>query len=224
MAANTLKLRAVAPWRVVYKRPDGTLGRESGFETKKAALEWGRDEEAKTRHTRGTESQAEPQAEDITVDAWAGQWMGGQEVGISTTDNREYLLRRFIRPKWGSRTLRSLSAEEITAWEKGLPAAERVKSRTARDARSLLCTMLGDAAAAKPALIPFNPALRLRNRGKRTGRRLAVSPPRIWVTPLEALLIAERVALLSGQDDDFRMLITIAYTGLRWGRSHRPRA
>jgi hypothetical protein len=33
---------------------------------------------------------------------------------------------------------------------------------------------------------------------------------------LETLLIAERAALLSGQDDDFTMIITIAYTGMRW--------
>ena len=57
----------------------------------------------------------------------------------------------------------------INAWERGLPVAEHVKPRTARDARGLLCTMLGDAATRKPRpLIDFNPALRQRNRGKRT--------------------------------------------------------
>ena len=60
------------------------------------------------------------------------------------------------------------------------------------------------------------PQLRLPNGGKKTGRKLAASPPRTWATPLEALLVAERTALLSGQDDDFRMLVTIAYTGMRW--------
>jgi hypothetical protein len=33
--------------------------------------------------------------------------------------------------------------------------------------------MLGDAASTKPALIPYNPALRRRNRGRRRGRRLS---------------------------------------------------
>ena len=37
------------------------------------------------------------------------------------------------------------------------------------------------------------------------------------MTPLQALLVAERAALLSGRDDDFTMVVTIAYTGLRWG-------
>ena len=81
----------------------------------------------------------------------------------------------------------------------------------------LLCTILGDAAAAKPPLIPYNPAIRPRNRGRRTGRRLDRGPQRVWVTPLQALLVAERAALLSGRDDDFTMIVTIAYTGLRLG-------
>ena len=37
------------------------------------------------------------------------------------------------------------------------------------------------------------------------------------MTPLQALLVAERAALLSGRDEDFTMVVTIAYTGLRWG-------
>jgi len=171
MAYAEKRGRGPKAWRVKYKRPDGSEASESGFETKKAALAWGRDQEAQIRHGGWTD----PQAGEITVDTWTGKWMSGQDVGISTTDNREYLIRRFIRPKWGGRTLRSLDADEINAWEKGLPAAEHVSARTARDARSLLCTILGDAAAAKPPLIPFNPALRPRNRGRKTGRRLFTS-------------------------------------------------
>lgn len=34
------------PWRVKYKRPDGSEVCRSGFETKASALPWGRDEEA----------------------------------------------------------------------------------------------------------------------------------------------------------------------------------
>ena len=33
------------------------------------------------------------------------------------------------------------------------------------------------------------------------------------------LLAAERVALLSGRDDEFTMLVTIGYTGMRWGET-----
>jgi hypothetical protein len=142
-----------------------------------------------------------------------------QDVGVSTVDNREYLIRRFIRPAWGASALNSLSTEEITRWENGLPARTGVSQRTARAARTLLGTILGDAAAARPALIPYNPALRPRNRGRKTGRRLRHAPQHVWATPIQALLLAERAALLSGRDEDFTMIVTIGYTGLRWGET-----
>jgi integrase len=237
MAYAERRGRGPAPWRVKYKRLDGTEGSQSGFETKKAALEWGNEREAENRRVlRGeiiptaqpeaaADGQTAPKIEDITVGEWIDTWQASQDVGVSTEETREYLIRRFIRPRWGSRPFGSLAgdhvsaADEINAWERGLPAAENVSARTAMDARSLLGTILGDAAVAKPPLIPFNPALRLRNRGRKTGRRLAMSPPRTWATPLEALLVAERAALLTGHDGDFVMLITIPYTGLRFGET-----
>lgn len=156
------------PWRVKYKIPGGEAS-ESGFETKQAALDWGRDQEAKIR--AGT--WIDPSAGEITVDQWIDRWQATQDVGLSTKANREYRIRRFIHPYWGKRTLNSLTSEEITAWEQKLPATEGISRSTASDARSLLHTILGDAAAARPPLIPFNPAVRLRNRGQRTGAGLS---------------------------------------------------
>jgi integrase len=146
----------------------------------------------------------------------AAEWVPLQDVGPSTECNREYLIRRFLKPAWGNVTLSAVTTEAITRWENSIPAKEGVSQRTARDVRSLLGTILGDAAAHKPPLIPYNPALRPRNRGRKTGRRLARSPQRAWATPLQALLLAERAALLAGRDDEFTMILTYAYTGLRF--------
>jgi integrase len=203
------------PWRVKYKLPSGMEVSESGFKTKAAALTWGRDQEARMREGRWND----PNAGNITVSEWIERWLAMQDVGISTVENREYLIRRFLRPAWGASELHSLTTEAITKWENGIPARTGVSRRVARDARSLLCTILGDAAAAKPPLIPYNPALRPRNRSRRTGRRLERAPQRVWATPLQALLVAERAALLTGRDDDFTMVITIGYTGLRYGEA-----
>ena len=215
MAYAEKRGRGPTPWRVKYKLPGGTETSESGFETKAAALAWGRDQEAMIRAGRWTD----PNAGKITVSEWIDRWLAMQDVGLSTAENREYMIRRFIRPAWGDGELHALSTEAITKWENSLPARTGISRRTARDARSLLCTILGDAAAAKPPLIPYNPALRPRNRGRRTGRRLERAPQRVWATPLHALLVAERAALLSGRDADFTMVVTIAYTGLRWGET-----
>ncbi|KUH38427.1 hypothetical protein ATE80_13240, partial [Streptomyces kanasensis] len=40
------------PWRARYKKPDGSLGSEPGFRTKRAAEEWGEDQEAAIRAGR----------------------------------------------------------------------------------------------------------------------------------------------------------------------------
>lgn len=203
------------PWRVKYKRPDGTEGSESGFETKKQALTWGRGQEAKISSGNWTD----PSAGKSLASTWIERWLKAQDVGLSTVDNRDYLIRRFIKPQWGHRELGSIGSEEINSWEKAIPAKYGVSRRTAASARSLLGTILGDAVAERPPLLPYNPALRRRNRGRRTGRRLALNPQRAWATPLQALLVAERAALLSGQASDFILVVTIGYTGLRWGEA-----
>jgi hypothetical protein len=145
-----------------------------------------------------------------TVSEWIERWLDIQDVGVGTEYNREYMIRRFIRPAWGDTELSALSTEQITKLEKALPAKAGISLRTARAARTLLGTILGDAAATKPPLIQYNPALRPRGRGRRTGRHLERGPQRAWATPLQALLLAERAALLSGRDDDFTMLIRSA--------------
>lgn len=202
------------PWRVKYKIPGGEAS-ESGFETKKAALGWGRDQEAKIRAGTWTD----PSAGEITVSEWIDRWLPMQDVGLSTQEHRGWLLRKFIRPYWGARQLSSLTGEEITIWENGIPVTAGLSRTTARHARSLLHTILGDAAAARPPLIPFNPAVRPRNRGRKTGRRLDRAPQRVWATPLEVLLTAERASLLTGRDDEFTLLVTIGYTGMRWAET-----
>jgi hypothetical protein len=201
------------PWRVKYK-VSGAEASQSGFETKQAALAWGRDQEAKVRAGTWTD----PGAGEITVSEWIDRWQAMQDVGLSTAANREYRIRRFILPYWGKRKLNSLTGEDITVWERKLHDVEGMSRSTAKDARALLVTILGDAAAAKPPLIPFNPAVRPRNRGRRTGRRLLDRiAQRAWATPLEVLLVAERAALLAGRDDEFTMPVTVGYTGMRWG-------
>ena len=181
-----------------------------------AALNWGRDQEARIREGRWTD----PNAGKVTVGEWADRWMALQDVSLATIDHRDYMIRRFIRPAWGDSPLNSLTTEEITRWENALPARTGISPRTARAVRTVLGTILGDAATTRPTLIPHNPALRPRNRRRRTGRRLVRGgPQRAWATPLQVLLLAERAALLSGRDEDFTMIVTIGYTGMRWAET-----
>jgi hypothetical protein len=122
------------------------------------------------------------------------------------------------------RQLGSLSFEEIEAWEAAISKRTSARGRpyarsVAVSARSLLITILGDAVHARK--IDRNPAVRRRGRRGRMragGRRPpgATQQASNVLTPVQALCIAERCALLSGRDIDFVMNAFAAWTGVRW--------
>ena len=80
MAYAEKRGRGSKPWRVKYKLPSGIETSESGFETKAAALTWGRDQETRIREGRWTD----PNAGKVTVSQWIDRWMPLQDVGMST--------------------------------------------------------------------------------------------------------------------------------------------
>jgi hypothetical protein len=86
----------------------------------------------------------------------------------------------------------------VSAWERQI-AATGYSRRTARDARSTLTTVLGDAI---PRHIQANPAQRRRGKGRKGQRRIQriEQAGKTWATPIQALLVAERCAALSGHD------------------------
>jgi hypothetical protein len=62
---------------------------------------------------------------------------------------------------------------------------------------------LGDEDAVDEGLRDSNPATKRRGRGKRAGRSRNRGPEKAVTTALGILLLAERMALLSGRDDEF---------------------
>ncbi|MCP2339239.1 hypothetical protein [Actinomadura rupiterrae] len=222
-------------WRARFRRPDRSWGSASTddaglpFLTKTAAEEWGEDQEAAVR--AGT--WRDPRWGEVTLKAFTERWWTVQDVEDTTLARNRYLLDHHILPAFGERTLASMAGgkeaaqqtrEEIARWELGIRWTPKrggrpYAARTAGDARSLLRTILGDALDAD--LIIANPAAKGRGRGRvRTRRRArARSVKRQWCTPLQALLVAERCALMSGRDEEFLLVVTIAWTGMRWGEA-----
>jgi integrase len=197
-------------WRARWRGPDGTLESKPGFRSRKDAESYGRDQEAAIR--AGTYS--DPRAGRITLTEWVNQWYPSLDLELNTLSTYKYTIEVHILPAFGDRSLMSLTSEEIAIWEKQV-AARGYTRRTAREARSTLATILGDAI---PRYLQLNPAARRRGKGRKGQRRIerAEKAARTWATALEALLFAERCSALSGTDTDFVMVITMAYTGMRW--------
>jgi integrase len=200
-------------WRSRWLGPDGTLESKSGFLKKKDAEDYGNDQEAAIR----SNTYIDPRAGLITLSEWVNRWFPALDLELNTLSTYRYTIEVLILPEFGSRPLKSLEAEEIAIWEKGL-VAKGYTRRTAAEARSTLATILNDA---MPRYIQYNPASRRRGKGRKGQRRIeqAEKAEKTWATPLEALLFAERCAVLSGSDADFVLFIAIAYTGMRWSEA-----
>lgn len=210
-------------WRVRYKRADdtwasATIGNDGRhFGTKKAALSYGEEQEADIRRNLWQD----PRAGDILLIDWVNRWFPAQDIEDTTRDSYAWHIETHILPSFGQTSLRALNTLDINAWELALSRRNARGWRvcgesSAASARTLLHTILED--AIRLGLIPVNPAARLRNRGRKSERG-DQAQEEVWFTDLEALLVAERCAALSGRPDDFIHLITLAYTGMRWGES-----
>src|SRR5690348_2704552 len=197
-------------WRARWIGADGTRESESGFTSKKAALKYAQKKEAEV--AAGTA--ADERAGQIQLTDWVNKWFPAQDLELNTLNTYRGIIELMILPRFGHVPLGSVEAHDVAAWEKGL-IGRGYKPRTAREARKLLSTIMGDAI---PRYIKVNPAARKRGKGRKGQRRIeeAEKAEKVWPTPLQALLFAERCALLTGDDSDFVLNITAFYTGARW--------
>ena len=163
----------------------------------------------------------------IKLEDWIDIWQGMLgEIEPTTRAKYKYLTEFHILPQFQRRQIGSLSFEEIEAWERAIPTRTSARGRpyarsVATGARSLLITILSDAVHA--GRLERNPAERRKGRRGRVrakGRAPALVSTQSTanvITPLQAVCLAERCALLSGQDIDFVMNVFAAWTGVRWG-------
>jgi integrase len=161
------------------------------------------------------------------LEDWIDIWVAMlDDIEPTTVAKYRYLVESHILPEFQGRQLGSLTFEEIEAWERAIPTRISARGRpfarsVASGARSLLITILGDAVHA--GRLERNPAERrkgrrgrVRAKGRAPARGLRQTTSNV-ITPLQALCLAERCALLSGRDIDFVMNVFAAWTGVRWG-------
>lgn len=192
----------------------GTVADATGatikFRTKRDAEKAANDEEAKV--TGGT--WRDPSAGRITFGEYANRWYAAQDLAASTMQNYRRHIEEHLLPEFEDMSLAEILRPEVDAWEKKEKEAGYAAS-SIKTWRGTLHLILED--AVDEGLITANPATKRRGRGKRAGRSRARGPEKVVTTPLGALLIAERAALLSGRDDEFVACILKPYTGARWG-------
>ncbi|MFD9948158.1 hypothetical protein ACFWYW_19805 [Nonomuraea sp. NPDC059023] len=207
-------------WRAFYKGPDGKWKNRSTdddgnpFLTEEAAEQWGTDQESDIRRQRWKD----PNRGNMLLEVWiVDHWWPGQDLSLKTRKGYIYLINTYILPEWGHFALSEITPSLIAKWEQRLRQVY-ARGGVPKRARTLLGTILGDAAV--EGRIDGNPASVGRRRGRKSGAgKSERRPEKVWPSPLEMLLFAERVGILSGRDDDFIMALTMAYCGLRWSET-----
>ncbi|MBO0853246.1 MAG: LacI family DNA-binding transcriptional regulator [Nocardia sp.] len=149
---------------------------------------------------------------------YADRWYQRQDLAASTMHNYRSYLECHLLPYFGTTALNRIDADTVARWLQRERGAGHGRS-SINQWRGLLHTILEDACTVDK-LITTNHASKKRGRGRRTARAASRRPAGALITGLQALLIAERMALLSGRDDEFVWQITKRYTGMRSGEVH----
>ncbi|MEV4451109.1 LacI family DNA-binding transcriptional regulator [Streptomyces mirabilis] len=203
-------------WRGRYKLAPGKYatvrdadGDAIRFRTKAAAKKAADAEEAKL--LAGTKKAPR---ERITFGAYVNRWYAAQDLAASTMQNYRRHIEEHLLPAFEDSAVADILSTDIAAWEKHERAVPYAAS-SVKTWRATLHLILAD--AIDEGLRDSNPATKRRGRGKRAGRSRNRGPEKAVTTALGILLLAERMALLSGRDDEFVASIVKGYTGMRWG-------
>lgn len=208
-------------WRGRYKDREGKYvsvrdehGHVERFSGKREAQKAADDAEADVRKGRGRDWKAG----QITFTDWASGWHAQLDLAATTMANRRRHLENHLIPFFGDMTMRQLEddgPELILKWERQERKAGN-KESSIKSWRGTLHLILEDAVGVH---ISVNPATRKKGRGKRSGRgsRGARSPEKVFTTPLGALLVGERMSVLTDRDDEFAMVQAMFWEALRIG-------
>ncbi|MDT0547736.1 tyrosine-type recombinase/integrase [Streptomyces lonegramiae] len=210
-------------WRVRYWKPDGRAGSVPGsFETEQAACEHADQlnatapEPAEPPHTPTTPAPRPPAPapptltppETVTVAEWAEIWWQTLDVGDNTEAFYRSLLTRHILPRWGTTPLDQITPADVQVWLNRLRAT--YATATITGLRKLFAMIMTD--AVDNQLLATNPVRpRRRGRGRIEPRR-----ERPWADEHQVLTIAHRILRLAARNQCL-LVITAAYTGMRWG-------
>lgn len=142
------------------------------------------------------------------------KWMKRQDLAENTIYNYQSCLECHLLPAFGRMPLAAIDEDAIAQWETNERKKGNMRS-SIRKWRAILNTIMGD--AVREELRSTNPATVQRGRGRRTSKRRSEKTAKVITTALGTLLVAERMALLSGRDDEFVAGVLKRYTGMRSG-------
>lgn len=224
------------PWVKSFSKDPETGER---WTAKRAAVDWAREYEIEARKPKAP---AKIEAPRVTWDELWKRWNPHGDgdlvtpIDDNTADTYTDLYECHVAPRYGSEPVIETLATEVDKWldrlragavETGRPERRRTYAyapRTTTAIRTLMQTMLADAAEA--GLLDANPLAvkRSRARGRRVDRIQPLVRPKPGVTPEQALAAAVNIHLVIGPGTlaglgAFMRVLTGAWSALRPGES-----
>ena len=189
-------------YRVRYRDPDRRSREKGGFRRRRDAEEY----LAGVTVAQVKGDYVDPQDSRALIADLGAAWLASQQhLKPSTWRTQEAAWRVHVLPKWGHRRVGEIRHSEVSNWIASFSLADAPKSATVViRAYGVLAAILD--VAVKDRRINVNPA-----RGVKLPRK---APKR------RAYLTAAQVDLLASHSgDNGTLVLTLAYTGLRWGEA-----
>ncbi|MFE6426786.1 hypothetical protein ACFVOB_15110 [Streptomyces rochei] len=196
-------------WRVMYKAPEGHSPAwltKPGFETKKTAEAWGKEQERLIRE--GT--WIDPSKQAVTFGEFARTFMATRKKRGRTVGTRWDKLENHILPRWDGVPLRKITWFDVDTWQQTMSIEDVSRGHCV----SLMSTIM--TAAQDAGYITVNPLFGRRRTKDTSGDAAMPKAPKIardgGPRPEDAVLLAERLGPAIGVH-----VLTTAFGGLRWG-------
>jgi integrase len=189
-------------WAVRYRKPSHGTTRRRGFRTKREAERWANSIEV----DKMTGCYVAPSLGRITVAELSGDWLERKKQATAPSHHRmlESAYKCHIEPQWGRVSVADIDVLGVESWVAGM-GRKGAGATTVIRALGVLSGICDDARKAKR--IAANPCRGIENRPRKTGKR------RVYLSADDV----SRLADTSGEHA--ALVLTLAYTGIRWGEA-----
>lgn len=186
-------------YRVRYRKPDKSQTDKRGFRTKKEAELF----LASVTVSKATGEYIDPALGRIRITDLSAGWLAGKKSTLKPSTYRPVLSawEQHVQGEWGTREVAKIQPSEVQQWVAQL--AETRSATTVARALGVLAGILDVAVGDRR--IPRNPA-----RGAKAPRKKP--KPRVYLNH-------DQVHRLAAASAHPALLLTLAYTGLRWGEA-----
>lgn len=191
-------------WEVRYRKPDGNTSRKRGFTTKRDASAWA----TRLESSKSEGAYVSPARGRTTVGDLAHGWLPRQEQALAPSYYRTiaYAYGKHVAPKWASVPVSKVDSLDVKAWASAM-TRDGSSATVVNRAVGILAGILDD--AVEHRALAFNPARRFKR-----GEKPKKAPKRhVYLTDTDVCRLAEE----SGRHAD--LVLTLAFTGLRWGEA-----